>query len=89
MSPLESAESGRGVYVEKPKSNIFTVMLLMSLLAILVAIVVLCLEMNSYEWDIKAPSGAMNQAVPREASSIAWQPPEAAAWRPASTTWSL
>jgi len=58
VSPPESAEAGRGVYVEKPKSNIFTVMLLMSLVAILVAIVFLCLEMAQYGWDRnrKAPS---------------------------------
>jgi hypothetical protein len=74
VSPPESAEAGRGVYVEKPKSNIFTVMLLMSLVAILVAIVFLCLEMAQYGWDRKAPRVAMRTIHSQHAVAFAFPP---------------
>ncbi len=51
----------------KPKSNVYTVMLFLALLAQGLAITFLCLEMARYEWDIKA----------REAGSpTSWNTPQ-------------
>jgi hypothetical protein len=41
---------------EKPKSDVYTVMLIISLLAIGSAIALLCNEMSKYQWDYKAQS---------------------------------
>ncbi len=53
----------------KPKSNVYTVMLLLALLAQGIAITFLCLEMARYKWDIKAreagsPSAQVQQLPP-------------------------
>ena len=49
MSPQDSSSLGpSGVIVEKPRSNIYTVMLILSLLAICTACVLLWLELSSY-----------------------------------------
>jgi hypothetical protein len=52
------ADSGRGVYVEKPKSNVYTVLLALALLSLIIACIFLLLEMNAYEFDRRAT--AMN-----------------------------
>ncbi len=49
--PVPGAAPGPAM---KPKSNVYTVMLFLALLAQVLAIVFLCLEMARYEWDIKA-----------------------------------
>jgi hypothetical protein len=54
----------RGMAVEKPKSDVYTVMLIIALLAIGAAIGLLCSEMSKYDWDIKA------QSVPRPKASL-------------------
>lgn len=51
-------DSGRGVYVEKPKTNIYTVLLALALLALIIACIFLLLEMNRYEFDRRAPSAS-------------------------------
>jgi hypothetical protein len=43
-----------GVIVEKPRWNVYTMMLLLSLLAIIIACVCLYLELKDYETDITA-----------------------------------
>ena len=53
----------QGVYVQKPKWDIYTTMLLLSLTAIIIAIVVLLFEMKSYNWDIKANEATLQQAA--------------------------
>ncbi|GEM_PF-994483 len=49
--PVPGAAPGPAV---KPKSNVYTVMLFLALVAQGLAITFLCLEMARYEWDIKA-----------------------------------
>lgn len=65
MSTPSYADPGRGVYVEKPKSNVYTVLLALALLALIIACVFLLLEMNAYEFDRRAPAASA-------AGSIAW-----------------
>ncbi len=49
--PAPGAAPGPAV---KPKSNVYTVMLFLALVAQGLAITFLCLEMARYKWDIKA-----------------------------------
>ena len=63
-SNLSNQSQQRGVVVEKPKSDVYTVMLIIALLAIGAAIGLLCSEMSKYDWDIKA------QSVPRPKASL-------------------
>jgi hypothetical protein len=50
---------------EKPKSDVYTVMLLIALLAVGAAIALLCSEMSKYDWDWKAQSIPRPAAAPR------------------------
>lgn len=52
-APAASA-AARGVKVEKPKANIYTVMLVLSFVAILVGCLCLYAEMSAYEFAFKA-----------------------------------
>jgi hypothetical protein len=57
MSRLGSQQpdaSQRGVVVEKPKFSIYTMLLLLSLIAIVIGCVCLAMEMKAYDWDFKA-----------------------------------
>lgn len=64
MSQADSTDTPRGVYVQKPKADIYTVMLAIALVAILVACVCLFLEMRAYNYDIKATEGKFRGALP-------------------------
>ncbi|MEM9186814.1 MAG: hypothetical protein AAGB00_09995 [Planctomycetota bacterium] len=44
----ESGEAPRGVIVQKPKTNIYTIMLIISLLAMIMACIFLWLEIGEY-----------------------------------------
>lgn len=46
------APKTRGVVVEKPPANIYTAMLIVSLVAVIVGCVCLYLEMNAYEFKM-------------------------------------
>ena len=57
MSRLASQSpdsAARGVIVEKPKANVYTVMLILSLIAILIGCLCLYLEMKEYNFEWKA-----------------------------------
>jgi len=60
MSPRGSKSANpapaqpRGVIVEKPKANIYTVMLILALVALLVGCFCLAGEMSAYNWEFKA-----------------------------------
>jgi hypothetical protein len=49
----KAPKPARGVVLEKPKSNIYTVLLGLALTALLVGIVCLYAELNAYEWKMK------------------------------------
>ncbi len=44
----------RGVLVEKPKANIYTVLLILSFVAILIGSICLYAEMSAYNFEFKA-----------------------------------
>ena len=50
----KAAAQTRGVVVEKPKANIYTVLLILSFVAILIACLCLYGEMNNYDFKTKA-----------------------------------
>jgi hypothetical protein len=52
---------------EKPRSDVYTVMLVISLLAVFAAIGLLSLEMDKYGWDIKAQSIQRPPPIPAAA----------------------
>ena len=56
MASLQETPIGspRGVYVERQRANIYTMMLVIALLAITVACACLWAEMNDYNWDVRA-----------------------------------
>jgi hypothetical protein len=46
--------AARGVIVEKPKANIYTVLLILSFVAIVIGCICLYAEMAAYNFDFKA-----------------------------------
>ncbi|MGD9722959.1 MAG: hypothetical protein AB7O59_21295 [Pirellulales bacterium] len=52
--PAAAPEPSRGVVVEKPKANIYTVLLALSLVAVFIGCIFLSLEMAAYDWQFKA-----------------------------------
>ena len=44
----------RGVVVEKPKANIYTVLLILSFVAVVIGCICLYAEMSAYEFNFKA-----------------------------------
>ncbi len=64
-----------GVPVQKPKSNIYTMMLFLSLVALGLAIAILCLEMQKYNWDFKANDVQLRGSLEVPAAiEVAWLP---------------
>ena len=51
---VEAPDAKRGVIVEKPTANIYTVLLVLSFVAILTGCLCLYLEMSAYNFDLKA-----------------------------------
>jgi uncharacterized membrane protein len=47
-----------GVPVQKPRSDIYTMMLFLSLLALGAAIALLCVEMSRFNWELKYNPGS-------------------------------
>ena len=52
--PDSKADAARGVYVEKPRANIYTMLLVLSFLAICAACLCLHGELSAYNYDTKA-----------------------------------
>ena len=71
MSPASSTDKNRGVYVQKPKSDGYTVLLLLSAVAVLVGILFLYLEINSYSSMSPGPMGMVGPPA-GSATSFAW-----------------
>jgi hypothetical protein len=64
VSTTNSTEDESVVVYRKPRVNVYTVLLVISLLAILVAILFLWLHLDDYQWKHK---GGPNAALPRAA----------------------
>lgn len=54
MSPTLGGQA-QGVVVLKPKSDVYTVMLVIAFLALTLGIICLVLEMDAYNWEYKGP----------------------------------
>ena len=65
MSTTNSTEDESVAVYRKPQVNVYTVMLVISLLAILVGVLFLWLYLDEYQWKTKGGPGA---ALPRAAS---------------------
>jgi hypothetical protein len=52
-APAAAPAPSRGVVVEKPKADIYTAMLIVSLVAIVIACLCLYLEMRTYDFNLK------------------------------------
>ena len=63
MSQLDSTNEPGGIYEERPRSNIYTAMLGVALVALIFATVMMSMELSEYGWDLKptdvpTPSGS-------------------------------
>ncbi|GEM_PF-5799554 len=75
MSRLGSPKTAsRRVAVAKPKNDVYVALLAIALGAVLIAIVLLAMEMNSYEWSV-TPKAALNDA-PVGVRVVAWSEPD-------------
>lgn len=59
MSPPDSTESRPGIYVAKPKPDVYTVLLAIALVAILIAVICLVLELVDYGGQVNPPPVSM------------------------------
>ena len=50
--------AGRGVFVQKQRANVYTMMLILAFLNIIVGCLFLYLEMNQYGFKVKVPDAA-------------------------------
>ncbi len=56
-------EPGRGVFVQKQRANVYSMMLILSLMFIMIGCLFLYLEMNSYQMKVKVPPQAKASSV--------------------------
>lgn len=59
MSIAEHKPEGRGVFVQKQRANVYTVLLVIALVEIMVGCLFLYIEMKSYDFKVKVPPQAM------------------------------
>jgi hypothetical protein len=57
------AESPRGVFVQKQRANVYTMMLILSLMFIMVGCLCMFLEMNAFQMKVKVPADAQASSV--------------------------
>lgn len=78
MSQPDLTSPSRGVVVQRPKSDVYTVMLGIALTAIAIACLLLFLELRRYKGDIKA-TGAKSVAALQPAAGVisVWAPADA------------
>ncbi len=58
------ASSPRGVFVQKQRANIYTMMLILSLMFIMVGCLMMFLEMNAFQMKVKVPGDVQVSSVP-------------------------
>ncbi len=51
-APPAAAPKTRGVVIEKPQANIYTAMLVVSLVAVIIGCICLYAEMNAYDFNM-------------------------------------
>jgi hypothetical protein len=63
------ADSPRGVFVQKQRANVYTMMLILSLMFIMVGCLCMFLEMNAFGMMVRVPDGR-NGSLDLRASSV-------------------
>ncbi len=69
------ADSPRGVFVQKQRANVYTMMLILSLLFIMVGCLCMFLEMNAFQMKVKVPPDATVSSVPEPQPPTPATPP--------------
>jgi hypothetical protein len=59
--PDSKSVDPRGVFVEKPKANVYTVLLVLSFIAIVIGCLCLVGQMSTYGYDIRAQGAKITQ----------------------------
>jgi hypothetical protein len=67
VSLAELNPEGRGVFVQKQRANVYTMLLVIALLEIVVGCLCLYLQMNTYQFKVKVPQGALLSSTPAAA----------------------
>ena len=68
------ADSPRGVFVQKQRANVYTMMLILSLLFIMVGCLCMFLEMNAFQMKVKVPPDATVSSVRTEPATTRRRP---------------
>lgn len=69
VSSADSSDASRGVVVQKPKTDIYTAMLAISLVAIIVSIILLVIELGKFKWQFNAEDAKKVTLAPAAAAS--------------------
>jgi hypothetical protein len=64
VSLAELKPEGRGVFVQKQRANVYTMLLVIALLEIIVGCLCLYLQMNVYQFKVKVPQAALVSSTP-------------------------
>ena len=65
MSLAELKPEGRGVFVQKQRASVYTMMLVIAFMEIVVGCLALYLQMNVYQFKVKVPQAATVAATPQ------------------------
>ena len=63
------SDSARGVFIQKQRANVYSMMLILALLFIMVGNLCLYLEMKSFGMKVKVPTAAQASAVQKPLAS--------------------
>ena len=74
MSIAELKPEGRGVFVQKQRANVYTVLLVLALMEIVVGCLCLYLQMNVYQFKVKVPQDARVPIAPATAPAFPGAP---------------
>jgi len=66
--PASNLDSTGGVKLPKARSNVYTVMLALAMLALVASCILLALELNRYDWELN-PNPQSRSIQPAESSS--------------------
>ena len=69
------ADSPRGVFVQKQRANVYTMMLILSLMFIMVGCLCMFLEMNAFQMKVKVPDDAKVSSVKEPEAPAPATPP--------------
>jgi len=60
-------DTGRGVFVQKQRANVYSMMLILSLMFIMIGCLCMYLEMKAYDMKVKVPGNATASSTPKPA----------------------